>query len=94
MAWLHIHHKVQDYNNWRQAWERTAEYKRHQGWKRFRLFQVAGERTNLIVMEQFDTLEQARAYATSDVLQNSLELAGVIAPAEILILDGLEEGPA
>ncbi len=94
MAWIHIHHKVQDYNGWRQVWERTAEYKRHQGWKRFRLFQVAGDRTDLIVMEQFGTLEQAHAYATSEVLQKSLQQAGLIAPAEILVLDGLEEGPA
>ncbi len=94
MAWLHVHHKVQDYNQWRQVWDRTAEYKRHQGWKRFRLFQVAGDRTDLIVMEQFGTLEQAQAYAASDVLQKSLQQAGVIAPAEIVVLDGLEEGPA
>lgn len=94
MAWIYAHHKVQDYNEWKGVYDRTAEYKRHQGWKRYRIFQVAGSRNDLIVMEQFNTVEQARDYAASDYLRQAFEQAGVIPPAEVLILEGIEEGPA
>ena len=53
-----------------------------------------GERTNLIVMEQFNTLEQARAFAKSDYLREAMEREGIVGAPEILIVDGLEEGPA
>jgi hypothetical protein len=94
MAWIHVRHRVGDYNQWKQVYDETAEYKRHQGWKRYRLFQVAGDRGDLIVMEQFATVEQARDYAGSEFLQKALAKAGVVGAAEILVLDGLEEGPA
>jgi hypothetical protein len=94
MAWLQIRHRVQDYNQWKRVYDETAEYKRHQGWKRYRLFQVAGDRTSLLVMEQFETLEQARSYAESEYLREAFTVGGVLAPTEILLLEGVEEGTA
>ncbi len=91
MAWLHMHHRVQDYNKWQAAYDKTAEYKRHQGWKQSRLYQVSGDRTNLVVMDQFSSVEQANTYAHSDYLRDFLKVAGVVAPVETLVLDGLEE---
>jgi hypothetical protein len=94
MPWIHIHHQVQDFNKWKEIYDQTAQYKRSQGWKRYRIYQVAGQRTDLIVMEQFNTLEQARAFATSDYLREAMEREGVVGAPEILLVDGLEEGPA
>ena len=45
-------------------------------------------------MEQFATLEQARAYASSQFLRDAFEQEGVVGQAEVLLLDGLEEGSA
>ena len=94
MPWIHVHHRVQDYNKWKQIYDKTAEYKRHEGWKRYRLYQVAGDRNDLIVMEQFNTLEQAQSYLQSDFLRQAMEQGGVIQPVEALLVDGLEEGMA
>jgi quinol monooxygenase YgiN len=94
MAWLHMHHRVQDFNKWKEAFDKTAEYKRHQGWKQYRIYQVAGDRNDLVVMEQFTSLEQTRNYAQSDFLRDYLKVAGVLAPVETLLLEGLEEGRA
>jgi len=94
MAWIHVHHRVQDYNKWKAAYDKTAEYKRHGGWKRYRIYQVAGDRNDLIVMEQFSTLEQAQAFVSSDYLHQAMDQAGVVPPVEVLILEGLDEGVA
>ncbi len=94
MAWIHMHYRVQDYNKWKEVYDKTAEYKRHQGWKRYRLYQVAGNRNDLVVMEQFDTLERAQAYGGSDYLRQAQDQAGVVPPVEVLYIDGLEEGLA
>ncbi|HET7077856.1 MAG TPA: hypothetical protein VFM49_10450 [Chloroflexia bacterium] len=92
MAWIHVRHRVQNYNKWKETYDKTAGYKRHEGWKRYRVYQVSGDREDLIVMEQFATLEQARAYAGSQFLRDAFEQEGVVGQPEILLLDGLEEG--
>ena len=94
MAWIHVRHRVQDYNKWKEVYDKTAGYKRHEGWKRYRVYQVSGDRQDLIVMEQFATLEQARAYVSSQFLLDAFEQEGVVGQPEILLLDGLEEGSA
>jgi hypothetical protein len=94
MAWTIIEHKVNDYNAWKQVYDRTGEVKRRYGWKRYRIFQVAQERTHLIVMDQFERADQAQAYLDSDFLKDALKQMGVVGTPTMLLLEGLEEGPA
>jgi hypothetical protein len=94
MAWTFIEHKVNDYNAWKQVYDASAEVKRRYGWKRHRIFQVAQERTHLIVMDQFERADQAQAYLDSDFLKNAFKQMGVVGTPTILLLEGLEEGSA
>lgn len=94
MAWIHVRQQVQDYNKWKAEYDKTAEYKRHQGWKRYRLYQVAGNRNDLILMEQFGTAEQAQSYLQSDYLRQAMAQGGVVGTPQVLLIDGLEEGMA
>jgi hypothetical protein len=94
MPWIHAHYQVQDFNRWKQIYDATAGVKRRYGWKRYRVFQVDGQRTNLIVMDQFEREDQAREYLASDLWRDALSQMGVSGTPEVLLLDGLEEGPA
>ena len=94
MPWIHSHYRVQDYNRWKQVYDAMAGVKRRYGWKRYRVFQVAGERTNLIVMDQFERADQAQAYLDSDFLRDALAQMGVTGTPTMLVLEGLEEGAA
>jgi hypothetical protein len=62
------------------------------GWKRYRLFQMAGDRNDLLVMEEFGTVEQARGFMESQELREAMQLAGVVGVPEASLLLGLEEG--
>ena len=94
MPWIHAHYRVADYNQWKQIYDLTAEVKRRYGWKRYRVFQVTGDRTNLVVMDQFERADQAQEYLASDLWRDALRQMGVTGTPEVLLLDGLEEGPA
>lgn len=94
MPWTYVRHRVADYNKWKEVYDQTAEFKRRYGWKRYQLFQVAGDRTDILVLEEFATVEQARAFLASDDLRMAMEHAGVIGPPEIRVLQGLESGMA
>lgn len=92
MPWTHIRHRVQDYNRWKEVYDGLSELKMRYGWKRYRVFQVSGDRNDLLVMDEFDSLEQARDFLASKELRDSLHLAGVTGTPDMLLLQGLEEG--
>lgn len=94
MAWTHVRHKVADYNRWKEVYDTAAGLKQEYGWKRYRLFMVNGDRTDLLVMEEFGTVEEAQRFLNSDDFRKGLKLSGVVGTPDVLILEGLEEGRA
>ena len=92
MPWTHVRHRVEDYNTWKEVFDGLSELKMRYGWKRYRIFQVAGDRNDLLVMDEFESLEQARSFLESKDLKNALRLGGVVGAPEMSLLQGLEEG--
>lgn len=92
MAWTHVRHRVGDYNRWKEVFDGLSELKLRYGCKRYRIFQVAGDRNDLLVMEEFDNAEQARSFLESKDLSNAMQVAGVVGTPEMSLLLGLEEG--
>ncbi len=92
MAWIHVRHHVEDYNRWKEIYDASAAFKRGYGWKRYRLFMVGGNRNDILVMEEFETAQQALSFTQSDDLRNAMHLAGVVGTPEVWMLEGLEEG--
>jgi hypothetical protein len=89
MAWLHARHAVADFEKWKPAFAATAVPRR----KRFFVFAVEGNRNDLLVMEEFDTREHARAWIDSADHREAMARSGVSGAPEILLLEELEEGP-
>lgn len=94
MPWIHVRHSVEDFNKWKEVYDTSAGFKNQFGWKRYRVYAVGGNRNDLLVMEEFNTLEDAQRFVQSKEFKNALDLAGVIGQPEILYLQGLEEGLA
>lgn len=94
MAWIHVRHRVDDYATWKSAYDQTAAYKRDHGWKRSQLFSVGGDRKDVLVMEEFETLDQAHSFLDSPYLLEAMGRAGVIGAPEILLVDELASGQA
>ena len=89
MAWLQARHAVADFEKWKPSFASTAVPRR----KRFLVFAVEGNRNDLLVMEEFGTQEDARAWVDSADHREAMARAGVSAP-EFLFLEELEEGPS
>jgi len=92
MAWIHIRHRVEDYPTWKEVFDSTAEYKRSHGWKGSRLLAIEGDNNHLLVMEEFETEDQAREYIGSEYLREAMGRAGVSDEPDILVVELLEEG--
>jgi quinol monooxygenase YgiN len=94
MAWIHVRHSVQDYSKWKQVYDQTASFKRGMGWQGWHLYSVNGNANDLLVMEQFDTVEHAQAFLHSPDLRAAMEQAGVSGPPDISIVEDIESGTA
>src|SRR5829696_4431812 len=92
MAWIHVRHRVEDYPKWKEGFDSTADFKRSLGWKGYRLFAIEGDNTHVLVMEEFDTEEQAREFLSSDYLREAMGRAGVSDEPDIQVVEVLEEG--
>jgi hypothetical protein len=92
MAWTHIRHRVEDYPTWKEGFDSTAEYKRSHGWKGYRLYAIEGDNNNVLVMEEFETEDQAREFLGSDYLKDVMSSAGVSDQPDIWVVEVLEEG--
>jgi heme-degrading monooxygenase HmoA len=88
-TWLYARHPIEDLEKWKPAFAATTVPRR----KRFFVFTVEGNRNDLLVMEEFNTPEDARAWVDSDDHREAMARAGVSAP-EILLLEEVVEGPS
>lgn len=82
-AWLHATHKVEDFERWKPVFDGAAALKRGFGWRQSSIYAIDGDRNNILVMEEFDTLEHAKAFASSPELKAAMGRAGVLGVPEI-----------
>jgi hypothetical protein len=92
MAWTHVRHRVEDYPKWKEVFDSTTEYLRSNGRKGYRLLAIEGDPNHVLVMEEFETEDQARAFIESDYLREAMGRAGVSDEPDILVVELLEEG--
>ena len=92
MAWTHIRHRVEDYPKWKEGFDSTAEYKRSHGWKGYRILAIEGDQNHVLVMEEFETEDQAREFLGSEYLREVMGRAGVSDEPDVQVVEVLEEG--
>lgn len=88
-VWMIVTHEVVDYQHWKPVHDRSASIKRNFGWKKCAVFAVDGNRNHVMVMEQFASLDRARAYADSTELRDEMAASGVSSNPEIHFVNNL-----
>lgn len=85
-AWIAVTHKVESFERWRPVFDGTATMKRGYGWKQSWVFAIDGDPNNVLVLEEFGSMQRARAFASSPELKAAMGKAGVLGPPEIRFL--------
>ena len=88
-VWMIVAHKVEDYELWKPVHERSATTKRSYGWSKCAVFSIDGDKNHIMVMEQFASLDRARAYAESNELRDEMAASGVSSNPEIRFVKNL-----
>ena len=82
-AWLIVTHKVENFDRWKAVFDSVAPTKRNYGWKQSNVLSLDGDNNNVMVMDEFGSIEKAKAFAASSELKTAMAKAGVASAPEI-----------
>ena len=72
-----IHHEVADYPAWKSVFDFALDWRQKNGERSYRIFHSAGNINDLTLLFEWESLERARAFITSDELKMRMSEAGV-----------------
>ena len=72
-----VHHEVADYPAWKSVFESALDWRRKNGERSYRIFHSAGNLNDLTLWFEWESLEAARAFMSSDELKARMASAGV-----------------
>jgi heme-degrading monooxygenase HmoA len=87
MAKLLVHHKVADYGKWRQVFDSMESLRKEFGMTGEEVLRASNDPNEIVILTDWRTADQARAYATAPQLKEGMQKAGVISQPEVLILE-------
>jgi heme-degrading monooxygenase HmoA len=81
-----VHHKVRDFAQWKPFFDRHESTRKNSGSKSAQVFQNVENPTDVFILLEWDSLENAKKFTTSDDLKKTMEQAGVIGEPHIHFL--------
>ena len=82
-----VRHKVADYNRWKEAFDSHLNTRKHAGETGFRLFHSADDPREMVLLLDWESVEEARKFMTSDELRTAHAEAGVVGAPEVQYLE-------
>jgi len=89
---LAVNHRVEGYEKWKAVFDADVEGRRRAGQRAWQVLRTLDDPSNLVVILQFETLEQAQEYLGSEDLRSHMAEAGVLGPPDVFILEELDCG--
>ncbi|WP_254535141.1 antibiotic biosynthesis monooxygenase [Halomarina litorea] len=85
-----IRHTVEDYERWKPYFDDHAGVRAEGGERGYRLFRTFEDPNEVVILFEWDTGDNARAFLESEDLRERMHEAGVLGTPEVAILDELE----
>jgi heme-degrading monooxygenase HmoA len=72
-----LHHKVADYNRWKEAFDSDLSNRKHAGEAGCHVFHSVEDPREIVVLLDWQTIEEARKFINSAELRQRMQSAGV-----------------
>lgn len=92
MTHVMIRHRVNDYGAWKKEFDNFIDVRRSSGEISYQILQPEGEKENLYLLFEWDSVENARKFLESPTLKLTMEKAGVNEKPEIQFLTETDHG--
>lgn len=90
MAYLIVHHKVQDYATWKPFFDEHQSVRKEVGIKCEQLFQSADNPNDLTILFEVSDLNKVREFTQSEDLKEIMHQGGVIGIPDFSFLEEVE----
>ena len=94
MTHVLVHHQVADYAKWKIIYDEHAATRKAGGSKGARLLRNANDPNDLVVITEWNSMEDAQAFAQSPDLRETMQRAGVMGMPEVMFLEDVQWTPA
>ena len=92
MPHLAVRHQVQDYAAWKTVFDELAPQRRAAGEISYQIYHADGDRNHVILMFEWDSTDNAKAFVGSDTLREAMGKAGVQGEPAIFFLNAGDAG--
>ena len=86
MASMIVHHKVKDYDAWKPFFDGHEATRTAGGSTGYTIFRSVDDPNDLAILMQWDSIENAKKFASSEDLKNVMHKAGVIGKPDVYFL--------
>lgn len=93
MPYLLIDHAVEDYDAWKPHFDDHGTTREEGGCLGGELFHEAGDPDRLVILFEWDSLENAHEFAASEDLEDTMAEAGVLGEPDLQFLAKVEDVP-
>ena len=90
MPYLLVRHTVKDYAKWKPFFDEHQLTRKKSGSKGGHIYRNSQNPNEIIVVFEWDTLDNARKFAESADLREQMEKAGVIGKPDVYFLEHVE----
>ena len=91
MVYVLVDHIVKDYAKWKPVFDKSLPMVKKAGGKGGQLFHVSGEPNHVCALAEWDTLDNAKKFFTSEDLMKAFQESDVIGTPMIVYLDKIED---
>lgn len=91
MAYMIIRHKVADYATWKPVFDEHSAARAAGGSRGGQLYRSASNPNELIAIFEWDSLDNARQFAQSPNLRDTMQRAGVIDAPDVYFVEKVED---
>ncbi len=86
MATLYVHHMVKDYIAWRKLFDDMTSMRTGYGCTGHQVYQSPSNPNEVTILTHWNNIDQAKSYATSNDLKESMKNAGVVSQPDVMFL--------
>jgi heme-degrading monooxygenase HmoA len=94
MPYILVQHSVEDYARWKAGFDGNGASREAGGSKGAIVFRSAEDPNQVTVLLEWEDLDKARAFASSDELREAMQHAGVTGPPSVSFLEEMDRQAA
>ncbi len=93
MTYVLVIHTVEDYDKWKQGYDKHEDMRKKEGSQGAFAFRNAENPKQMVVMTKWKDIKSAKNFNESENLKETMKKAGVLGKPEIYYLDEIERTP-